>query len=165
AFSITLPPELVYDTPVALNLDGITFTISVFDYLARGGLAGLFGTDVATAVATSLANQFVSALRTNLLRMNPYALVTTTSLSGFSARLRYDNFFSFIFSPKVEITISDFDVQYQFGHLEPRSRLIQPPSITVDPLPFAFHADPVYDLNAIQGRLIIVGGDQFESAG
>ena len=60
---------------------------------------------------------------------------------------------------------SNFKLSYQVGHLEARSRLIQPPSVTVDPLPFAFLAQPSLDASAIKGRLTIKGGDLYESSG
>ena len=61
--------------------------------------------------------------------------------------------------------VSTFRLSYQVGHLEARSRLIQPPSVTVDPLPFAFLAQPVTDASAISGRLTIKGGDLYETSG
>src|SRR5262249_61640201 len=39
------------------------------------------------------------------------------------------------------------------------------PSVTVDPLPFAFLAQPSHDGAAIGGRLTIKGGDLYETAG
>ena len=91
--------------------------------------------------------------------------MSAPTVGDIEARLRYDNFFSLIFDPRVQVSIGSFELKYSIGHLEERSKLIQPPNVEVDPLPFAFKAEPVYDAAAIRSRLIIQGGDQFETAG
>ena len=92
-------------------------------------------------------------------------LVEAPIAADFSARLKWESFFQFIFDPKIELTVGDFQLMYKFGHLEPRSKLIQPPNVTVDPLPFAFKEARSLDASQIRGRVTIRGGDQFETAG
>lgn len=56
-------------------------------------------------------------------------------------------------------------MDYEVGRLEARTKLVQPPSITVDPPTFVFKPEGVRNLAGIRGKLTIEGGDQFEDAG
>ena len=70
-----------------------------------------------------------------------------------------------IFDAAIEITIPDLQFAYRVGVLKEREEVIQPETITVDPPPFAFKAGRIFDVSRIRGRLIVVGGDQFENSG
>ena len=159
-FIIPLPPIVQY-THYKYDLTNYTFTINIFDYLARGGNP--------QTVAQSLVASLVA---------NVNALLSFIPLASFSAQIidpgngipiallrdRYD-FFFWWFNPYIDITIPHLQVDYTFGHLVPNSKKIQPPPVTVDPPPFAFTAPPSLDANEVKGQVIIKGGNQFESAG
>ncbi|HSO01728.1 MAG TPA: hypothetical protein VLS46_04325, partial [Gaiellaceae bacterium] len=161
AFEVALPPELVFQE-VPLDADGFTFTIGLFDFLSRGGG---FSHEQIQVAGASVVRDFVLHLQRVLLMFNRFVEVEAPIAANFSARLMFESFFQFIFNPKIEITVGDFQLMYRFGHLEPRSKLIQPPDVTVDPLPFAFKEARSLDASQIQGRVTIRGGDQFETAG
>ena len=76
-------------------------------------------------------------------------------------------FFSATFTTieQIVVNVDDFFVGYNEGRIVTSQKLVQPPPVTVDPPPFAFVAQPVFDVTKIAGRLTIVGGDAAEDAG
>ena len=166
AFEVPLPPELVYTTTTR-SLDGITFTVDIFEWLARGGtLRPDVDVSQSQAAGLSIVNGYVNHLKALFGIFG--AMITFNAVidpASITARNRF-GFFSFLIGiGKVEITVGSMDVTYGFGRWEKRSQKIQPPPITVDPEPFAFKAPRNLDASKILGRLTIRGGDQFETAG
>ena len=70
------------------------------------------------------------------------------------------------FETEMEVTFHDLKVTYESGSLQQQTRLVQPPPVTVDPPPFAYLEDAVFDISTnIQGRLTIDGGEEVEENG
>ena len=164
AFTVALPPELVF-TDHSFNLNNFTMTVSLFDWIGAGGpLIPTSQASIQTAGAAMLA-RFVDHLKAILSQTYQYLQVDALDVGTFSARLRFDSFFSFLFDPRVYVSVDTLTLRYRIGSLEPRTKLVQPAPVTVDPLPFGFDAGRSLDVSKILNRLTIRGGDQFETAG
>ncbi|MFC1533492.1 hypothetical protein ACFL7M_09040, partial [Thermodesulfobacteriota bacterium] len=151
AIEVQLPPEVVY-TPYTLNLSGATFEVDLWRYLAHWEDPNYF--------VEELVNSFEAI--GNLIF--PYFNLHGSDYSGVHARVRF-HFFWWWFGTKVQITVDNFVIDYSIGHLESRSKLVQPPDVIVDPPAFAFKEARSFDASKILGRLTIKGGDQFETDG
>ncbi len=164
AFTVALPPELVF-TDHSFNLNNFTMTVSLFDWIGAGGpLIPTSQASIQTAGAAMLA-RFVDHLKAILSQTYQYLQVDALDVGTFSARLRFDSFFSFLFDPRVYVSVDTLTLRYRIGSLEPRTKQVQPAPVTVDPLPFGFDAGRSLDVSRILNRLTIRGGDQFETAG
>ena len=136
-FEVPLPPELVYDEFI-YDLDGFTFTVSLFEWIARGGLTDPQA--AAEAIVAELRSPISHAvfsllhpLRRGRRSDRPAAsrrASATTSSSG-SARPEGRGHGRATSGSATGSATS-----------RPRSKLIQPPDVTVDPQPFAFKAEP-----------------------
>ena len=166
-FEVSLPPELVYDT-IPLNLDNFTFRVSLGEWLARGGQLipnGQTGDPVAEAAGMAVLQGFISRWAQSLGLLGSSVLLELTEVGGITARPRWNFFFSFLFDPTIEVTVSTLRLNLKIGRMEPRTQLVQPPKTIVDPQPFALDAGRNLDISKILNRLTIRGGDQFETAG
>ncbi|MGB8167836.1 MAG: calcium-binding protein, partial [Chthoniobacteraceae bacterium] len=160
-FRIQLPPDVVY-SPRTDNLGGLTVRVNIFNTLVTG-------TSIQNVVQNYL-NTYALVLENAVRAANPYARfdanlanVLTYTPSALTSRLVFGTFF--IFDAAVEITIPDLAFHYEIGALVPREQVVTPAKVTVDPPPFAFKATGIFDVSRIRGRLIVQGGDQFETAG
>ena len=137
--SAATPPTLVFDpppftyTPPAFtvhaaargglrahfyDLTAFTFTVSLFEWLARGGLRPTgAGSQAAGNVARAELRRPGPAA---LARIYRYLQVDAPASAAITARLRYDIFFAFLFDPRVEVTIGNFELRTGSGTLEPR---------------------------------------------
>ena len=166
-FLVSLPPELVYDT-IPLNLDNFTFRVPLGEWLARGGQLipnGQTGDPVAEAAGMAVLQGFISRWAQSLGLLGSSVLLELTEVGGITARPRWNFFFSFLFDPTIEVTVSTLRLNLKIGRMEERTQLVQPPKTIVDPQPFALDAGRNLDISKILNRLTIRGGDQFETAG
>ena len=74
-------------------------------------------------------------------------------------------FFGLITTTKYRISTVNLHVTYERGELVEHAAQVRPAPVTVDPPPFAFKLAPQFTLEGIQGRVIIDGGNSFETAG
>ncbi|MHC4396737.1 MAG: hypothetical protein ACYS1A_13895 [Planctomycetota bacterium] len=153
AFTVELPPEVVYDT-YSLNLNGFKFDVDYFRFWWS------FGGNI-DALVQDMANRFVAVWQS----IFPHFRVDNINFSGVTWRFKYDHFWWWFFSPKIEITVATFNINFSIGHLEAREKVVQPPPVIVDPPPFLFKAPGVFDISDIRGKLTIQGGEQYETNG
>jgi hypothetical protein len=163
AIQIQLPPEVVYQD-FTWDLGGLKYDFELDFWntiLAAFGLGG--SVDQA---ARGVLRDKINAVFQLWDNLNPYfqglPFDVNTADIEINSRLKW-NFF--IPSTVIEVRVRSFSINYQIGHLEARTRLVQPPSITVDQPTFVFQADGVNNLAGIQGKLRINGGDLFEDTG
>ena len=168
---VQLPPEVVYAS-YQLNLDGLGFEVSLLELLEAGGDA--------TALVTSFVRRALDAWEEYF----PILEIDAIYVSGATWQLRWDFFLPFLFDRSVDVHASSLRVDYRIGRLEPRSKIVQPSPVEVDPPAFAFKGDDstdgtdndgdgqideagenVRNVARIAGRLKIVGGDQFPTLG
>ena len=161
AFQVQLPPVVTYHDETE-TLTNWSFTVNLGTWLAAGGLADLLGGS--TTVATTLATNFANHIGTLRAAFDPLTNYTGATVSGVSIRLRFA-FLPFLFDSVVQVDVSSIQLHFQVGTVTQETKLVQPPSITVDPPAFAFQATGVSDLSGIAGRLTIRGGGTPEGAG
>ncbi len=161
AFRIQLPPDVVY-SPRVDNLGGLKIRVNLLNAVFGGATVQ----DIVASYLANYLNVLQNAARSafpyvrfdanpaNALRYNP---------AGITSQLIFGTFF--IFDASIELTIPDLTFSYEVGALVPREQVVQPAKVTLDPPPFAFSATGIFDVSQIRGRLIVVGGDQFENAG
>ena len=138
-YTVQLPPKVVYNDYFA-NLNGYTFTVNLFDWLAHGGSLDL-GNSTATSNAINAYVQGLVGSIQSILSFIPMTSVSLSAAANFSASYVWDPFTWFFgIIPAVQVTVGTFQLDYKFGHLEPVFATIQPPAVTVDPAPFAFLA-------------------------
>ena len=151
AFTVQLPPVTTY-TPTSIDLGHFSFTVSLGEFAAAGGNA--------TLLAQNLANHIG-----NLRHLfDPLTLFDSATITNATSRLRF-SFLPFLFDTTVQIDVQDVTLNYRIGTVTAETKLVQPPSITVDPPAFAFQAEGTNDLSGIHGRLTIRGGDSPETLG
>ena len=80
-------------------------------------------------------------------------------------RITTSYFFGLITTSKYRISTVNLHVTYERGELVSQTAQVRPAPVTVDPPPFAFKLPPTFTLEGIQGRVIIEGGDSFETGG
>src|SRR5665213_4538267 len=102
------------------------------------------------SVGASYINGLVSAIQ-GILSFIPLTQVSLTSAGNYSAYLAYSPWY-FGLIPDIRLTVSNFQLDYKFGHLVPVFATIQPPSVTVDPAPFAFLAAPSLNASPALGQ-------------
>ena len=163
AFTVTLPPSISFTT-MTINLNGFTFTVPFREWVAAGG--PIFpGSDATTiSVATTFAQGVANHLTSAAAAGDPLLRVDAPTVGNVSARLRFA-FLPFLFNTNVEITVGTFALNYEVGTVVQETKLVQPPTVTVDPAPFAFQAQGVTSVAGILGRLTIKGGDAPEGLG
>ena len=161
AFQVQLPPVVSYHDET-VDLGGWSFTVSLAQWLAAGG--NIFDPSSTPTAAANLASSIAGHIGTLRSLFDPLTTFTGVSVTGATARLRF-SFIPFFFDTVVEVDVSSVQLHYSVGTVTQETKLIQPPSITVDPPAFAFQAAGVTDLSGIQGRLTIRGGDAPEGLG
>ena len=88
------------------------------------------------------------------------------SVAGYSAyTITERNWFGLVTSRTIRVVAHNLTVSYEYGKLVQRSTQIQPAPIVVDPPPFAFKIPATFTVEGIQGRVILDGGETFESGG
>ena len=143
------------------NFGGFSFTVSLGQWLAAGGsIIPSLTPNVATTLAQSLADH----IGTLAHLLDSLTLFDGATVTNAHARLRY-SFLPFLFDTTVQIDVDNIAFHYEVGTVTAETKLVQPPSITVDPPAFAFQADGTNDLSGVQGRLTIRGGDAPEIGG
>jgi len=121
-------------------------------------------TDARTAVRDYL-NTLVTVMRTFIPGLEVTDdiddIVDQTSISYSVGYGRW-----WIFDPEVYVTFNPaaFDLRYPTMELPP-PRTVVPDPVTIDPAPYAFKADRTFDLSGIMGKVIIDGGDAYETDG
>src|SRR5918995_3957160 len=160
AITVQLPPVVTY-TAQSVTLSGFTFNVDVLQWIAAGGnpLNPGASTTLANTFATNIANR-IGTLRA---LFDPLTQFDSASATVTDVRLRY-SFLPFLFNTDVRIT-ADLTLNYEVGTVTSETKLVQPPSIVVDPTAFAFQAPGVTNLSGIAGRLTIRGGDAPEGLG
>ena len=161
-FDVELPPELVY-TEHTWNLDGLSFNLSLgfWDTILH-----LVGANNLQQAAENALNDKVNALIANWSASIPnFQLLEVTSGGLRITERSVFGIFGLSLLSRIEVRVDTLRIRYQSGQLERRSKRVTPSPVTVDPPPFAFYADGTSDISAIQGQLIIQGGDQFEDQG
>ena len=155
-------------TPVTLNLDGLTFTRQPVRLASRAA-ASWSRRQTATSRpgrrhVRSLQG-FVSALRAAPAPRRPVrARLELTAVGGVSAAAALRQLLLVPLQPEASRSRSPTSqIQYQFGQLEPRSRLIQPPTIDRRPAAVRAPSRPSLDMIDDPGPPDIRGGDQFET--
>ena len=162
AYTVQLPPKVVY-TDNAVTMSSFTLSFNIVDWFADGGSWNLGDTATVNAIASAILHSYVATLSA-LLSLSSLTSVSLTSIGGASASFAWDAN-SFLFLPAVQLTITGVVLDYRVGKLEQQTALIQPPSITVDPAPFAFLAPASLDASQVKGQLVIEGGSGFETDG
>ena len=144
------------------DLGGWTFTVNLATWLAAGG--NIFNPGSTSTAATNLATTFANHIGALRHIFDPLSNYTGATVTNAHARLRFA-FIPFLFDTIVQVDVDDIQLHYSVGVVTQDTKLIQPPSITVDPPAFAFQAAGVTSLAGIQGRLTIRGGDAPEGLG
>ncbi|MDF2733121.1 MAG: hypothetical protein K0S92_1758, partial [Desertimonas sp.] len=160
AITVQLPPVVTY-TAQSVTLSGFTFTLDVLQWIAAGGnpLNPSASTTLANTLATNIANR-IGTLRA---LFDPLTQFDSASANVTDVRLRF-SFLPFLFNTDVRIT-ADLTLNYQVGTITSQTKLVQPPTIVVDPPAFGFQSPGVSNLSGIAGRLTIRGGDAPEGLG
>ena len=154
-----LPPVVTY-TAQSVTLGSFTFNV---DYLAWVAQGGDLVPSISSALADTLAEGVASRIGTLRALFDPLTRFTGASATVTDVRLRY-SFLPFLFNTDVRIT-ADLVLNYEVGTVTAETKLVQPPTIVVDPPAFAFQAPGVSNLSGIAGRLTIRGGDAPEGLG
>ena len=152
---VSLPPELIF-TEFNETWNGIRLEVGFFDLFN----SIVFNNGSVQGVVQNFVDSLIAAWSASI----PFFEIDNVVISDISIVLKHDFFFSFLFLPRFEITAT-LRIDYRLGTLEPRSKLIQPAPVQVDPPAFAFKEAASFDGQKIAGRLTIVGGDQFEDGG
>ncbi|TMC40761.1 MAG: hypothetical protein E6J28_00745, partial [Chloroflexi bacterium] len=154
SYRVALPPVQVTDDQ-QITLHNLAFELSIFDWIARGGISDPAG------AAQRLAQGFATFVSFFLAKWGTNAHIVPNSFvaTGVGYHLVWDNFFYFFF-PSVVVTIDQFQWTLESSHLEQRSKVVTPPAVLVQPTPFAFIAPPSLDGSKIKGQLIVNGGSQ-----
>ncbi len=164
------PPPLVYAPPpytytppaytvTSLQIVQTTITNNYTTYTFHEDLltwALLGGTGNANAAATLLLNQAFG--------ITPGGIATAT-FAGLSVSYDWNVFDFFNLLPGVTVTLSGVQVSYQIPTIRFVSRQIQPPPVTITPAPVALMASPSLDASKVRSRVIILGGNDYETNG
>ena len=137
-------------TTVTNNYTTYTFHEDLFTWAAIGG------TGNANAAATLLLDQAFG--------ITPGG-TTTATFSGLSVSYDWNIFDFFDLLPSVTVTLSGVQVSYQVPTIRIFQRQIQPPPVTITPAPVALMAPPSLDASQVKSRVIILGGNDFETNG
>ena len=170
---IQLPPEVVW-TPMTWNLNGLRYEFglnfwqTIVNWFSNGS--------VSQQMARSNLGNALEAVLNVWSRQNPYfrmsggvsihqAVVDALNQADINVQETQRWGWFFFAYTRVQVAVNNLLLNYEIGHLEQRSKIVQAPSITVDPPMFAFKAEANYDLSKIKGKITIKGGDAYESAG
>ncbi len=167
AFSYQPPAFQVQDAPVpgrelfTLNLGRVTFRL--------GGFWWDFGnpstSDVRSAIEGFLNfHLFVLSLVLPGLTEAPGFNLDTFISTRASSPVRIDTSYHFWFWGRrsfVTVDLSGIELEFD-GKVLPPLRTVVPPLVQVDPPPFAFKQDAVFDMTGIKGRITIDGGEGFD---
>ena len=137
-------------TTVTNNYTTYTFHEDLFTWAAIGG------TGNAQAAATLLLDQAFG--------ITPGG-TTTATFNGLSVSYDWNIFDFFDLLPSVTVTLSGVQVSYQVPTIRIFQRQIQPPPVTITPAPVALMAPPSLDASLVKSRVIILGGNDFETNG
>ena len=157
--TVELPPVVTY-TAQSVTLGSFTFNVDYLAWIAQGGN---LVPSISSALADTLAEGVASRIGTLRALFDPLTRFTSASATVTDVRLRY-SFLPFLFNTDVRIT-ADLVLNYEVGTVTAETKLVQPPTIVVDPPAFAFQAPGVSNLSGIAGRLTIRGGDAPEGLG
>ncbi|MFT5524412.1 MAG: Ca2+-binding RTX toxin-like protein, partial [Pirellulaceae bacterium] len=157
------PPPLSYQPPpfVVQAPPEIEYTPKTFDLAAVSHRVGWHPPiSFAVSEAKSAIDLRIFALRLS----NPYFILDSTVNELLAASSPYSHHTytgSWPFRNDVaDISFNIPPIHYRIGReLAPVETTITPPQITIDPPPFAFKVDRIYDISGIQGRVTIDGGN------
>ena len=157
------PPPFTYTPPAytvtSLQVVMTTVTNNYTTYTFHEDLltwAAIGGTGNPNAAATLLLDQAFG--------ITPGG-TTTATFSGLSVSYDWDIFDFFDLLPSVTVTLSGVQVSYQVPTIRIFQRQIQPPPVTITPAPVALMAPPSLDASQVKSRVIILGGNDFETNG
>ena len=179
AVSYTPPPiqvelgsELVYDT-ITQNFGDYTFAFDFgwwgnfllqFSSAVRGSLI-----DIAIRAVENSIQQWFESWRANIpnLRNGDFTYGENKDMTLDVQVIETTRRFIFwsVTSKRVVVTLQNLEVSYERGRLVTNTATVQPPTVTIDPVPFAFKQPAKFDISDIRGRVIIDGGRQFEDSG
>ena len=80
-------------------------------------------------------------------------------------RTGYSFFFGLFQRTEIVVTATNIVERFEEGSFQTTPTSIQPPSFRYDPPPFAFKQPGKFDVGDIRGRVIVEGGNSFESDG
>ena len=161
-----LPPTLqfVEETRTFGNFSiefGADFWSSLIFRLFFGITTGALIDHARAVLANTVQTWFESWKRTQ-----PNIRDAHVAFDGISVqRITTSTFFGLITSTKYRISTVNLHVTYERGQLVAQNALVRPAPISVDPPPFAFKLPATFTLEGIQGRVIVEGGDSFETSG
>ena len=164
------PPPLVYDPPpftytppayhittpqlghatITNNYGLYFFGVDVFQWAALGGLSN--------------PNGAATALLDGAFGIVPGGIVNAT-WTGLGISYDWNPFDFGNLLPHVNVTFFGLQVSYTIPIITFVTRTIQPPPITVTPAPVAIIAPPSVDASQVKSRVIIQGGNDFETKG
>ena len=170
AFSYQPPAFQVQDAPVPgrelfrLNLGQVTFRLDDFWW----NFGNISSSDIRSAINRFLEFHFfwLSLVLPGLSEAPGFNLDTFLDNRA-SSPVRIDISYHFWFWGRrsfVTVDLNGIELEFD-GQVLPPLRTVVPPLVQVDPPPFAFKQDAVFDMTGIRGRITIDGGEGFESAG
>ena len=170
AFSYQPPAFQVQDAPVpgrelfTLNLGQVTFRLDDFWW----NFGNISSSDIRSAINRFLEFHFfwLSLVLPGLSEAPGFNLDTFLDNRA-SSPVRIDTSYHFWFWGRrsfVTVDLNGIELEFD-GQVLPPLRTVVPPLVQVDPPPFAFKQDAVFDMTGIRGRITIDGGEGFESAG